>query len=466
VISDADSQSAPSSEADADPLIGGSRSGANASLVPVLLATASNGVGPHEALSNSEELSHPDDHRAADENGPPPAVPVSARRRRGLRAILPAPVWHIGRLLILALVVEYLVVPQLAGPRKVAHLVTEVNPLLLLAGVALEAASLLSYAQLTRTVLPAGNKVRLFTILRVELTTLSVSHCAPGGSATGAAIGYRLLTQAGVGAGDVGFALALQAIGSAVVLNIILWIALIVSIPVYGFSAVYLLAAAVGVALLGIALTLFFMLTRGEERMADVLEAAAMRLHFVDSESLRRSFLRLAQRLNDLVAQRRVLIRASGWAAANWLLDAASLWVFIGAFGQWVNPDGLLVAYGLAYVLAAIPITPGGLGVVEATLTSILVGFGTTRGVATLGVVAYRLINFWLPIPLGGLAFVSLQVEPGGPLAERRLGMQSPTAKLRSVLHRSGQQVPYRTADPVIYDSMNPADQSEPSVSC
>jgi uncharacterized membrane protein YbhN (UPF0104 family) len=199
--------------------------------------------------------------------------------------------------------------------------------------------------------------------------------------------------------------------------------------------------------------------------MADVLEAAAVRLHFVDSESLRRSFLRLAQRLNDVVAQRRVLIRASGWAAANWLLDAASLWVFIGAFGQWVNPDGLLVAYGLAYVLAAIPITPGGLGVVEATLTSILVGFGTTRGVATLGVVAYRLINFWLPIPLGGLAFVSLQVEPGGPMGERRLALLDPTAKLRSVLHRSGQQVPYRTVDPVIYDPMTPADQSGLSVS-
>jgi uncharacterized protein (TIRG00374 family) len=323
--------------------------------------------------------------------------------------------------LVLALVVEYLVVPQLAGPRRVAHLVTEVNPLLLLAGVGLEAASLISYAQLTRTVLPERSKVGLFTILRVELTTLSVSHCAPGGSATGAAIGYKLLTQAGAGAGDVGFALVLQAIGSALVLNVILWIALIVSIPVYGFSAVYLLAAAVGVALLGITVTLFFMLTRGEERMADALEAAASRLPFVDARSLRGTFLSLAQRLNDLVAERRVLVRASGWAAANWLLDAASLWVFIGAFGQWVNPDGLLVAYGLANVLAAIPITPGGLGVVEATLTSILVGFGTNRGVATLGVVAYRLINFWLPIPLGGLAYLSLQVDPRDPGQRRSL---------------------------------------------
>jgi len=88
--------------------------------------------------------------------------------------------------------------------------------------------------------------------------------------------------------------------------------------------------------------------------------------------------------------------------------------VFVGAFGKWVNPDGILVAYGLANVLAVIPITPGGLGVVEATLTSLLVGFGAARGVATLGVVAYRLVNFWLPIPVGGLAYLSLQVERGG----------------------------------------------------
>src|SRR5580704_17323609 len=52
-------------------------------------------------------------------------------KRRGLRALLPAPIWYVGRLLILALIVEYLLVPQLAGPRKVAHLITQVNPLLL-----------------------------------------------------------------------------------------------------------------------------------------------------------------------------------------------------------------------------------------------------------------------------------------------------------------------------------------------
>lgn len=351
------------------------------------------------------------------EYGPPAPEEPARKKRRGLRTLLPAPIWHVGRLLILALIVEYLVLPQLAGPRKLAHLLTQVNPLLLLAGVGLEAGALLSYAQLTRAVLPGSDRTKFFTIFRIQLTTLSVSHCAPGGTAAGTALGYRLMTQFGIQPGDAGFALGMQGIGSAVVLNVILWIALIVSIPVWGFSAVYLIAAMVGAILLIASGALLYAFTRGEESVGRLLERAAARLPFVDGAALRRSFVELATRLAELGRQRRLLLHALVWASLNWLLDAASLAVMVGAFGHWVNPDGLVVAYGLANVLAVIPITPGGLGVVEATLTTLLVGFGTPQGIATLGVVVYRLINFWLPIPIGGLAYLSLQVDR---TAERR----------------------------------------------
>jgi uncharacterized protein (TIRG00374 family) len=354
------------------------------------------------------------------EAGAAVAEPREPSKRRRLRSVLPAPIWHIGRLLILALVVEYLVVPQLAGPRKVAHLVTEVNPLLLLAGVGLEIGALLCYAQLTRTVLPQQRNLSRFTVLRIQMTTLSISHCAPGGSATGTALGYRLLTQAGVAPPDVGFALATQGIGSAIVLNIILWVALVISIPVWGFSPVYLLAAVVGAVLLATSGGLLFLFTRGEERVGSALERFAGWIPFVDGRTVRSSFSQVAIRLQQFEQQRRLPIRAGVWAASNWLLDAASLGVFVGAFGHWVNPDGLLVAFGLANVLAALPITPGGLGVVEATLTSVLVGFGTPRAASTLGVVAYRLINFWLPIPLGGVSYLSLQVDNAKPGGRRR----------------------------------------------
>lgn len=142
------------------------------------------------------------------------------------------------------------------------------------------------------------------------------------------------------------------------------------------------------------------------------------------------------------------MIRAGGWAAANWLFDAASLMVFVGAFGRWVNPDGLLVAYGLANVLAVIPLTPGGLGVIELTLTSVLVGFGGSRADITLGVVGYRLINFWAPIPIGGLAYLSLQVDHGGPRAERDARMKEIRQRLTGPLGSRWRRLVHRTAAP------------------
>ncbi|MDE3204775.1 MAG: hypothetical protein KGQ66_11185, partial [Acidobacteriota bacterium] len=95
--------------------------------------------------------------------GPAVPAPPEAKKRR-LR--LPRPVYTLGRLLILALLLEYLVVPQLAGPRKVFSLINRVNPLLLLAALALEVGALLSYGRLTRAVLPPTSKVGFFTIFR------------------------------------------------------------------------------------------------------------------------------------------------------------------------------------------------------------------------------------------------------------------------------------------------------------
>ena len=73
------------------------------------------------------------------------------------------------------------------------------------------------------------------------------------------------------------------------------------------------------------------------------------------------------------------------------------------------------MAYGLANILAAIPITPGGLGVVEFVLVSMITGFGPTAGQALSAVLAYRAVNFWLPIPFGGLAYASLEFERRRP---------------------------------------------------
>jgi uncharacterized protein (TIRG00374 family) len=323
------------------------------------------------------------------------------------------PVKRLVMLLLLLLVVEYLVLPQIPGIRHSLSLIADANVWLLLTGVGLEAIAIASYAQLTRTVLPPETRPRFGRTLRIDMSTLSVSHIVPGGGAVGAGLGFRLLTEAGVGGTDAGFALGTQGIGSAVVLNLLLWLALVISIPLHGFNPVYVTAAVVGAVLIGAFGLVVLALTRGEARAAKVMRAVARKLPFLDEEKVHRMVHRLAARLRALLRDRHLLLRAIGWAAANWMFDAASLWVFLAAYGKPPGPVELMVAYGLANVLAAIPITPGGLGVVEAVLTATLVGFGMTRGPAILGVITWRLVNFWLPIPVGGLCYVSLAVERG-----------------------------------------------------
>ncbi|MFN2608775.1 MAG: YbhN family protein [Acidimicrobiales bacterium] len=354
------------------------------------------------------------------------APPESGPARRG--SSTGRRVRRVVSLLALLLVVEYLVLPQLAGTRAALHLLGRIRVAWVVAGLFLEAASLAAYAQLTRSLLPRQGRPRLATVSRIQLSTLALSHVVPGGAAAGTGLGYDLLVRSGVSGPDAGFALAAQGLGSAIVLNLLLWVGLLVSIPGRGFNPLYAAAAAVGALLLAAFAAAVLSLTKGEERTVTVLRAVARHLPVVEEEAAHRLVHQLAARLRSLGADRALLARATGWAATNWLLDLASLWVFLAAFGHRTPVDGILVAYGLANVLAAIPITPGGLGIVEGVLIPTLVGFGSPRGVALLGVAAWRLVNFWLPIPVGAVSYLSLRRRSPTPaeslaeVAERAAG--------------------------------------------
>ena len=311
----------------------------------------------------------------------------------------------------------YLIIPTLARSTDSAKTLLDVNPFLLALAVGLEIGALLCYTILTRVTLPEEPRLSLFTIFRVQLATRSVTNLVPGGSAAGGTLGYRLLTDAGVAPTAAGFALATVGLGSAVVLNLILWLALLISIPLNGFRPAYVTAAIVGVLLLAFAAGLVYTLVEGRDRAERVLRSIARHMPFVEEETAARFVHQVAERLQELAQQPELVRRGVLWAALNWLFDAAALWVFLMAFGTTLNPINLIVAYGVTGVLAAIPITPGGLGVVETAMPSLLVTFGAPASAAVPAVLAWRLVQFWMPIPLGGISYASLKL---GPLGRRR----------------------------------------------
>jgi uncharacterized protein (TIRG00374 family) len=200
----------------------------------------------------------------------------------------------------------------------------------------------------------------------------------PGGSAASSALGYRLMTVSGVPGPDAGFALGTAGLGSAVVLNLIFWVGLIISIPFNGVNKAYVTAAIAGVLIMGLAAAIVFGLMEGQVRAEKVLRWIARHLR-QDEDRTGDAVRHIGGRIEELISDRAMLTRVVGWAAANWLLDAASLWVFLRAYGQSLSVDGLIVAFGLANIAAVVPITPGGLGIVEGVYVPTLVGFGLTR---------------------------------------------------------------------------------------
>ncbi|HLM96950.1 MAG TPA: YbhN family protein [Acidimicrobiales bacterium] len=357
-------------------------------------------------------------------DGPEPSSP---RRRLSL---IPKWLRHGLLVFLVLLVVEYLVIPELAGASKNLHLLSQLNIGWLIAGIALEAGAIVCYALLTRTLLPRGGP-GFGTLIRIVLATTAVAHVIPGGAAGGAGVGYRLLTSNGVEGTDAGFAMATEAIGSALVLNAMLWLALLISIPLAGLHPIYVITALLGLlALIGAAL-LAYALTRGGERAVRVVRAVGRRVPRVGADRLERLVRQVGESALDLGRDRALLKRAVLWAALNWLLDAASLWAFVTAFGHFVDPIELFAAYGIANVLGAIPITPGGLGVIDVSAAALLVTFGVGSRIATLAVIGWRLVNFWLPIPIGGGAYISLRVPRGSGLRARRQALSDMAAEAK-----------------------------------
>lgn len=319
-------------------------------------------------------------------------------------------------LLVLALIVEYLVIPELVGASKDLYLLGRLNAGWMVAGLIVEGLSLFCYALLNRVLLPAEGRPSLSRLFRIDLSAAALAHVIPAGTVGSAGLGYQLFTAEGISGTDVGVMMATKGMGSTVVLNVLLWIALVISIPLSGFQPVYATVAIVGAVLLALVGLAVLGITRGEKLAVRAVRAVGGRIPGVGADRLEQVVVHATTSIRALATNRSMLIESLTWAALNWLLDAASLWCFIAAFGRFANPVGLFAAYGIANVIGAIPLTPGGLGVIDSVTPVLLIGFGLTPSVATLGVLSWRLVNFWLPIPTGAAAYISLKVPKGGGL--------------------------------------------------
>jgi uncharacterized protein (TIRG00374 family) len=133
---------------------------------------------------------------------------------------------------------------------------------------------------------------------------------------------------------------------------------------------------------------------------------------------------RVAAQLGRVSLTLRDIGPALGWSLGNWVFDCGALAISYAAIGAGVPWRGLLLAYGAAQLATNLPITPGGLGVVEGSLTVALVAYGGVQVSTVAAVILYRIISFWGFLPVGWLVWAVKSVRDRR--ADRVSGRASP----------------------------------------
>ena len=277
--------------------------------------------------------------------------------------------------------------------------------------VAAEAVSMVVFALLQRRLLRAGGvEVDLAPMLGITLAGNAMAMSLPGGAAWSATWAFGQLRRRGaeraLAAWVVLVAGALASFAVFVLVAVGSWVAGR-SGPVAGLRWLAGLLAAIPV-VLALACSLARRRPAIRRALASVWDAAAAR-----NELARR-----ADRLARHIIPNVTLVRPgpAGWAhafglaLANWVYDAAVLVACLDALRVPVPWRGLLVVYALTQVSASLPITPGGLGVVEGSMAALLIAYGVHAPDALATVLLYRIISFWGLVPVGWVAFAGLEL--------------------------------------------------------
>jgi len=323
----------------------------------------------------------------------------------------------------------YLVLPKLIAVLGAWPRLSTLNPAWFAVSLAAELASFTCNFALQRLALRTKG---WFPVVTAGLAGNAVTSSLPGGSAAGAAVQFHMLTTAGFDTDTaVGglTAFSLLEVGGLLALPIFALPAILAGVPVSRglvHTALLGIAAFVLYAILGV------IVLRTDWPLATIGRAAQSLWNRITRG--RRPVTGLDQRL---LAERDTIRAVLGrnWRQAAILtagrlgFDYGCLLAALRATGASPQPSLVLLAYAAAGIVALFPVTPGGLGIVEASLSGLLVLAGVRAGYAVLAILAYRIASYWLPLLAGPPAYLLFRHRYGRPVPRRAApGETDPTA--------------------------------------
>lgn len=376
------------------------------------------GAAPDGNPGTIAEINESEPESARDPGGVAEAVTVPREHEADRRAPAARPRAHPRerwltwlRRTVTVVVLAFVVVAALTHRKDLDQAIGELDDLSwgwLAVAIGFEAASLIAFARLQRWLLRAGGvHLRLREMVEITLAGNALAMSLPGGAAWAAAWDYAQLHRRGakreVAAWVVLVAGALSAFA--------LFLLMVVGSLVAGDEGPVASLRPVGLGLLAIPVVAALVAFAAHRRQGvrDALASiSAWVARLPGGRRVRDAVAALVDKIAIVKPSFSTWLEALAFALLNWLETCACLAVCIIAVHGQVPWRGLLVAYTVGQVAASLPITPGGVGVVEGSITGLLVAYGMSTKTALAAVLLFRVVSFWALVPLGWIAWGTL----------------------------------------------------------
>ncbi|MDX6410611.1 MAG: putative heme transporter [Gaiellaceae bacterium] len=362
-------------------------------------------------------------------------VYVGPPMRGGVRTVETRSMWtrraRSGLLVGISAVSLYLLLPSVlavfASWRSLEHL----DWVFAILALASETASFVSLWELDRIALRTGPR---FPVAAAQLCGNAVGRILPGGGAVATVFTASMLRDAGIDTGEATAALAATT-G--------LQLATTLALPALALPAIIggaPISHSLGdAAYLGLGVLVLLLAAGAIAFTTDApLELAGRGIQWLLNVTVRRH-RHVTGLPEELIADRDFIRTTLGeqWqravlaAVGNSAFDYLALLCALRAVGTNPNPSLILIAFASAKLLALIPLTPGGVGFVEAGLVGTLTLAGVSGSDAVAATLVYRLVSYWLPLPAGGVAYVLFRRMYGGRGPELRALPNGPPQRAR-----------------------------------
>lgn len=311
--------------------------------------------------------------------------------------------------------------PRLPRPAEVWRSLLGAHPGWLLAAVLAEGVSLGMFAHQQRRLLKAfGVPMSMRRARAITYSRSAIAISLPAGSALSAGYAFRQFRAGGANRATAATVIVLSGLISTLALGLLYLSGLLALAtgPVVGVGERHpLLLTASAVLVVGTVTAVTYLRSAYQARHPHPDRPWA---HGRLVTGLTRRWPGAAGRLRPVVqaadSARRVPARhwnlALAYAAVNWLADLGCLIASARAFDLTLSVTTLAVIYVGVQLVRQIPITPGGVGLIEASLLAGLVSTGAPQAAAAAAVLVYRLLSCWLIIPVGLFAWNRLRRLP------------------------------------------------------